>query len=133
MLLGTKEFIKEARIWRKRLGGGMRQVGILAAAGLIALEEGPKRLREDHQNAQRLADGLAEIPGISINPEKVVTNIVMYDISGTGKTSGEIVTALKEKGILAVGFGNSIRMVTHLDVSKDNIVDAIGAVDAICG
>ena len=111
----------------------MRQVGILAAAGLIALEEGLKRLREDHENARRLAEGLAEIPGISIDAEKVVTNIVMFDISGTGKTSGEIVTALKEKGILAVGFGNSIRMVTHLDVSKDNIADAISAVDAICG
>src|SRR5580765_7312869 len=73
ILLGTKDFIQEARIWRKRLGGGMRQIGILAAAGLIALEEGPKRLHEDHENARRLAEGLAEIPGISIDAEKVVT------------------------------------------------------------
>lgn len=125
ILLGSKDFIKEARIWRKRLGGGMRQIGILAAAGLIALEEGPKRLHEDHANAGRLAEGLAEIPGISIDAEKAVTNIVMFDISGTGKTSGEIVGTLKEKEILAVGFGNSIRMVTHLDISTDHIGLAI--------
>ena len=66
-LLGTKEFIREARIWRKRLGGGMRQVGILAAAGLMALEDGPNRLHEDHANARRLANGLAEIAGVEIN------------------------------------------------------------------
>ena len=132
MLLGTKDFIKEARIWRKRLGGGMRQVGILAAAGLIALEEGPKRLHEDHANAKGLAEGLAAIDGITIDVDKVATNIVIFDISGTGKTSAEIVARLKENGILAIGFGNSIRMVTHLDVSKDNIADAIKAVDSIC-
>jgi threonine aldolase len=126
MLLGTKEFIKEARIWRKRLGGGMRQVGILAAAGLIALEDGPKRLHEDHANAKRLAEGLAAIPGISIDVEKVVTNILIFDISGTGKTSAEIVESLAGKGILAIGFGNLIRMVTHLDVSTDAIETALG-------
>ena len=118
MLLGSNEFIDEARIWRKRLGGGMRQVGILAAAGLIALEEGPKRLHEDHRNAISLAKGLADIPGIEIDVDNVVTNIVIFDISGTGKTSPEIVDALKEKGVLAIGFGNFIRMVTHLDVSS---------------
>src|SRR5688572_283073 len=81
ILLGTKEFIQEARIWRKRLGGGMRQVGILAAAGLIALRDGPKRLHEDHANARRLAEGLAEVPGIKIDVEGVVTNIVIFNIS----------------------------------------------------
>jgi threonine aldolase len=117
VLLGTKEFIKEARIWRKRLGGGMRQIGILAAAGLIALEEGSKRLHEDHTNAKRLAAGLADIAGISIDVSKVATNIAIFDISGTGKPAAEIIAALKESGILAIGFGKSIRMVTHLDVS----------------
>ena len=121
ILLGTKEFITEARIWRKRLGGGMRQIGILAAAGLIALEEGPKRLHEDHANARFLADGLAEIPGIAIDVEKVVTNIVIFNISGTGKTSAEIVSELEENGILATGFGSLIRMVTHLDLSVNDI------------
>ncbi len=125
MLLGTKEFITEARIWRKRLGGGMRQIGILAAAGLIALEEGPKQLYEDHANAKALATGIADIPGIMIDIEKIVTNIVIFDISGTGKTSAKIVEMLKEKGILAIGFGNLIRMVTHCDVTIANITATI--------
>jgi len=131
ILLGTKDFIKEARIWRKRLGGGMRQIGILAAAGLIALEEGPKRLHEDHENARRLAEGLAEMPGISIDAEKVVTNIVMFDISGTGKTSAEMVDSLKHNGILAVGFGKSIRMVTHSDVSAANIDETVRTLSGV--
>jgi threonine aldolase len=125
ILLGTKEFIAEARIWRKRLGGGMRQIGILAAAGLIALEEGPKRLAQDHENAKELAKGLAEIKGIAIDVKKVVTNIVIFDISVTGKTAAEIVTALKENGILAIGFGNLIRMVTHCDVSQEDVKTTI--------
>ncbi len=121
VLVGSKDFIAEARTWRKRLGGGMRQAGILAAAGLIALEEGPKRLHEDHANAKALAAGVADIPGIAIDVESVVTNIVIFDISGTGKTSAEIVAALKDAGILAIGFGKVIRMVTHCDVSADDI------------
>lgn len=131
ILLGTKEFIKEARIWRKRLGGGMRQVGILAAAGLIALEEGPTRLHEDHKNARRLAEGLAEIPGIAIDVEKVVTNIVIFDISATRKSSAEIVESLKENDVLCVGFGDQIRMVTHLDVSVSDIANAVSALNEI--
>ena len=128
ILLGSKEFIDEARIWRKRLGGGMRQIGILAAAGLIALDEGPERLHEDHANAKALANGLAEIPGITIDPEKVVTNIVIFDISGTGKTSGEIVEALKTEGILAIGFGNLMRTVTHLDFDESDIATTISGI-----
>jgi threonine aldolase len=125
ILLGKKDFIAEARIWRKRLGGGMRQVGILAAAGLIALEEGPSRLTDDHENAKVLTRGLGEINGISLDYRTVVTNIVIFDISGTGKTSAAIVAALKTRGILAVGFGHQIRMVTHLDVDRDAISSAI--------
>jgi threonine aldolase len=121
VLVGSKDFITEARVWRKRLGGGMRQVGILAAAGMIALEDGPKRLHEDHANAKALAVGLTDIPAVAIDVESVVTNIVIFDISGTGKTSAEIVAALKDAGILAIGFGNVIRMVTHCDVSADDI------------
>lgn len=132
ILLGTSEFIREARIWRKRLGGGMRQIGILAAAGLIALEDGPGQLPEDHANARRLAESLAGIDGIGLDRGKVVTNIVIFDISGTGKTSGEIVTALKDRHILAIGFGNSIRMVTHCDVSGDDIFKTLAAMELIC-
>jgi len=131
ILLGTKEFIQEARVWRKRLGGGMRQIGILAAAGLIALEEGPQRLHEDHENALALADGLTEIAGISIDPERVATNIVIFDISGTGKTSAEICNRLKEQEILAIGFGSVIRMVTHCDISRDDIARALTALRSL--
>lgn len=127
VLLGSKDFIDEARIWRKRLGGGWRQAGILAAAGLFALEESPKRLHEDHQNARRLAEGLAEIPGIEIDPEKVATNIVIFDVSGTGKTGGEICARLKELGVLAIGFGSMIRMVTHCDVVREGIEETLKA------
>jgi threonine aldolase len=130
ILVGTKDFINEARSWRKRLGGGMRQIGILAAAGLIALEESPKRLHIDHENARRLAEGLAQIKGVDIDLDKVVTNIVIFDIAGTGKTSAEICGALKEKGILAIGFGNLIRMVTHCDVSWEDIIRTIDAISS---
>lgn len=131
ILVGKKDFIDEARSWRKRLGGGMRQIGILAAAGLIALEESPKRLHIDHENARRLAEGLAEIKGIAIDLEKVVTNIVIFDVAGTGKTSSEICAALKDKGILAIGFGNLIRMVAHCDVSRKDIDTTVYALAGI--
>jgi threonine aldolase len=121
ILLGTKDFIREARVWRKRFGGGMRQVGILAAAGLVALEESPPKLYQDHKNAKRLAEGLAEIKGISINPEKVVTNIVIFDVTRAKKAANQICAELKEKGILAIPFGNRIRMVTHYDISSEDI------------
>jgi len=133
MLLGSKGFIAEARIWRKRLGGGMRQAGIIAAAGLIALEESPKRLPEDHANAKRLAKGLSQIPGISIDVEQAVTNIVIFDISATGKTSAGICASLKEYGVLAIGFGGSIRMVTHCDVAQADIDETIAVVREIVG
>lgn len=131
LLVGSRDFIGEARIWRKRLGGGMRQVGILAAAGLIALEESPKRLHEDHANARRLAEGIANIPGVTIDVEGVATNIVIFDITGTGKNANDICTSLKEKGILAIGFGNKIRMVTHCDVSANAVNETIGTLQEI--
>src|SRR2546427_4911209 len=90
MLLGERAFIDEARIVRKMLGGGMRQAGVLAAAGLVALEESPKHLPEDHAKARLLAEGLAELPGIKIDPEKVVTNIVIFEGSATGMTADRI-------------------------------------------
>ena len=122
VLVGGKEFIGEARVWRKRMGGGMRQAGVLAAAGLIALEESPKRLHEDHANARRLAEGLAEMEGIKIDVERVVTNIVIFDVTGTGRTSTDICSRLKEGGILAIPFGPAIRMVTHCDVSAQDVL-----------
>ena len=125
MLLGSKVFIDQARSVRKMLGGGMRQAGVIAAAGLVALEESPKRLHEDHENARRLAEGLAELPGIKIDPEKVVTNIVIIDVAETGKTADGICAELRERNVLAIGFGSSIRMVTHCDVSHADIETAL--------
>src|SRR5881392_3800849 len=125
MLLGTRAFIDEARVIRKMLGGGMRQAGVLAAAGLIALEESPKRLPEDHANARRLAEGIAELPGLKIDPEKVVTNIVIFDVAETGQTADAICAQLRERGVLASGFGSSIRMVTHCDVARADIERAL--------
>jgi threonine aldolase len=131
MLLGERSFIEEARRWRKVLGGGMRQAGVLAAAGLVALEETPPRLEEDHRNAQRLARGLADLPGILIDPERVVTNIVIFDVSGTGIAADEICARLKEQGILASGFGSSIRMVTHYDVSREDVETALREIKTV--
>jgi len=133
MLLGEKDFINEARIWRKRFGGGMRQVGILAAAGLIALEESPKRLHIDHENAKKLAKGVANIKGISIDAERVQTNIVIFDVSATGKTSAEIIEELKKENIFAIPFGKSIRMVTHCDVSREDIEKTLNSLEKILG
>jgi threonine aldolase len=131
MILGTREFIREAWRIRKMLGGGMRQVGVLAAAGLIALEETPKRLHEDHANARRLAEGVAEMPGVSINPEAVVTNIVIFDVTETGQTPAAICEQLKSENILAAGFGSAIRMVTHYDVSAADIETTLAALSKI--
>lgn len=125
MLLGSRALIDQARALRKMLGGGMRQAGVIAAAGLVALEESPKRLHEDHENARRLAEGLAELPGIRIDPEKVATNIVIIDVADTGKTGDAICAELREGGVLAIGFGTSIRMVTHCDVSRADIETAL--------
>lgn len=122
LLLGSREMIERARVYRKALGGGMRQVGILAAAGLIALEKHPAKLAQDHANARRLAEALAEMPGIKINAKKVQTNILVFDISGTGKDTAAFSAALKQKGVLANGINpTQMRMVTHSDVSRDEI------------
>ena len=126
MLVGSREFIEKAHITRKLLGGGMRQAGVLAAAGLIALEETPKRLHVDHQNARHLADGLSNIPGISIDPQKVVTNILIFDVRGTGRSATDVVGALAKHNVLCGATGEStIRMVTHYDVDRAAIDRAL--------
>lgn len=131
VLLGSKRFIDQARTWRKRLGGGMRQVGILAAAGLIAMEETPKRLHVDHENARFLAEGLAGLPGIAVDVERVVTNIVILDVSGTGKEQAAICGELEKAGILALGWDTKIRMVTHYDVSKEDIEKTLDVMNRV--
>jgi threonine aldolase len=126
MLAGTKEVIARGRLYRKRLGGGMRQAGVLAAAGLIALEESPRQLPEDHRNARLLAEGLARIPGIHLDPARVQTNIVIFEVAGTGLSSSDISTRLKQKGVLMNGISPThMRAVTHHDVSRPDCEKAI--------
>jgi threonine aldolase len=132
MIVGSREFVERCRSIRKMLGGGMRQAGVLAAAGLIALEKGPGRLQVDHDNAQFLARRLAEIPGIRLNPSKVQTNIVIYDVSPSGRSSGDFLKTLAGRGVLAVPVDNTkVRMVTHLDVTRADVEKAATVVREI--
>ena len=133
LLVGTRAFIDLARIYRKSLGGGMRQAGILAAAGLIALEQHTQRLQQDHDNARFLAQALAEIPGIRIDPRKVATNILVFDISGTGLDATEFTQKLAQRHVLCGGVTpESVRMVTHLDVDHEACARALDAVREVC-
>jgi threonine aldolase len=126
MIVGSREFIEKARIYRKMFGGGMRQVGVLAAAGRIALEESPKRLSIDHQNACRLAEGMVEIPGLRIDPAKVQTNIVIFDCQQTGLDAVQLCDALKPHGVWALDTAPySVRFVTHCDVRAEGIERAL--------
>ena len=134
MIAGSREFIERCRSIRKMLGGGMRQGGVLAAAGLIALEKGPKRLQVDHDNAKFLATQLASIAGITLDPAKVQTNIVIFDVKKTGWSSGDLLKALSERHVLAVPVDNDrVRMVTHLDVSRNEIEKASKIVEEVTG
>jgi threonine aldolase len=107
----------------------MRQAGVLAAAGLIALEEMPHRLGEDHANARFLAAELAKLPGVQIDPTRVQTNIVIFDITGTGLATIDLTKALKARGVLMNGINpRQMRAVTHFDVSREQCVTAIAAI-----
>jgi threonine aldolase len=118
LLVGSRELMDRARIIRKGLGGGMRQAGILAAAGLIALEEGPRRLHEDHANARLIAERLARLPQVELDLETVRTNIVIFRLRGNGDASA-LVSNLGQRGVLCGTSGqNGIRFVTHLDVNR---------------
>jgi threonine aldolase len=129
MLAGNSSLIAKGRLYRKRLGGGMRQAGVLAAAGLIALEDTPQRLADDHANARFLAEGLAGVPGIQIDPRKVATNIVVFDVSGTGRASAEISARLKARGVLINGINERLmRAVTHYDATRADCAQALEAV-----
>lgn len=130
VLTGGAEFIKEARRWRKVVGGGMRQAGLLAAAGIYVLENHVERLAEDHANAVRLAEGLAEIDGCVSDPEKVQTNMVFVGLPAE-KLDG-LIEQLKAQGIL-VYKGNPMRLVTHHDVSTEDIDTALSAFQNILG
>lgn len=112
----------------------MRQAGILAAACLIALEDGPKHLKQDHDNARYIADGLAKIPGISIDPKSVQTNILIFDVSGTGNNTTEMAKRMAENNVLCSGVNPKImRFVTHRDVTRRDCEHALAAVEAMVG
>lgn len=121
LVVGDEEFIERARKWRKMLGGGMRQAGVIAAPGIIAIEKMVDRLKEDHENARRLAEGLAKIHGISINLQTVQTNIVRYNIAGLDIDTERFVSKLAEYGIKTRGSGKDVRMVTHRMISREDI------------
>ena len=119
MVAGSKALIEKARIYRKMFGGGMRQAGVIAAAGLIALEKSPARLHVDHENAKLLAEGIAEIPGLKIDPKKVRSNIVIFDCAQTGMTAVELCDAVHAHGVWAQDTAlYSVRVVTHCDVDR---------------
>jgi len=131
-VVGRKEAIAKGRSYRKRLGGGMRQTGILAAAGLMALEEMPKRLGEDHANAKFLAAALAQIPGVQVTPPQ--TNIVIFDVAGTGRLASEISARLKELGVIinpVTPSGPTMRAVTHYDVDRAGCERAVEALTSV--
>jgi threonine aldolase len=134
LLCGRRDFIGEARRVRKMFGGGMRQVGVIAAAGLLALRKGPARLPEDHENASRLAHALADVPGIDLDPAAVRTNIVIFRLKPElcGGSSATFLGRLKEAGVLGVPVSaDKVRLTTHRDVSREGINRAIAAVRGI--
>ena len=127
LLCGARAAIAEARVVRKRLGGGMRQAGILAAAGLVALDRHVARLPEDHRRARRLAEALAALPGFALDPARVVTNIVVAGVAPP-RRSADVVAGLKAHGVLAGEWGpEQVRFVTHLDVDDVALDLAVAA------
>jgi threonine aldolase len=125
MLCGDAEFIREARRVKIVFGGGWRQAGIVAAAGLIALEEGPKRLHEDHARASVLAAAVAEVLPGALDPSSVETNIVFVDVESIGLPLIQTMDLLADKGVKVVPVAGKIRMVTHVDIDDEDVDSAI--------
>ena len=125
MLCGSREFIRRSLSVRKLFGGALRQVGVLAAAGIVGLEKMVARLGEDHDNARLLAEKLAEIEGLSIDPNEVRTNVLFFEVTRAGMTAPDLSKALKEHGILANAVDeHRIRMLTHNDVTREDCLSA---------
>jgi threonine aldolase len=127
LLCGPSDFIDEARRVRIQFGGGWRQAGVVAAAGLVALEEGPKRLQQDHDNAKRLAEGIDDLFPGAVDLEAVETNIVFVNHESVGMSPPEIVARLQIEAVLAGIVAGRVRMLTHRDVSSTDIDRALGA------
>lgn len=131
MLVGPRSFIDYGRRVRKALGGGMRQVGVLAAPGIVALTEMVGRLHEDHERAKRLASAIAELPGIQLNPEEVQTNIIVFGFSHPKFSVAEFLAELRKRKILALATTGGIRFVTHKDIDDEDVERAIAAFQEI--
>ena len=134
VVCGTQDFIDKARRARKVLGGGMRQAGILAAAGIISLNEMVRRLAEDHANAKKLAVGLAETPGLSIDPDRIHTNIIFFEVTHADMKPEQFVQQIETEGVrmLPVG-GQKVRAVTHYHITSADIDRALGVISKVMG
>ncbi len=129
VVVGSYEFVEKARKVRKVLGGGMRQAGIIAAAGIVALEKMVSRLQDDHENAKRLAEAIAKIKGIQVDLKRVQTNMVLLNTSGLKVDDTIVLSKLKERGVLVSMMGkHTLRMVTHLGIERAHVEAAINAV-----
>jgi threonine aldolase len=132
LVFGSKDFIKRVHRFRKMVGGGMRQVGFLAAAGIYALDHHIDRLEEDHRKAKKMAQGLAGIKNVLIRPEEVETNILFFDVSPSERTAHEVAAALREKGVRVHPTAKTrIRCVAHLDVSFADIDRALEVIEGV--
>ena len=127
-IAGTAEAIDEAWLWKHRLGGAMRQSGLMAAAAIFALDENVERLKEDHERARTLAEALKELGAEVVEPE---TNIVFFDMRSCGKSNYQVVEELSKKDVLMSEIGNQIRAVTHLDIDDNDIESAINSIKQV--
>ena len=132
VLAGPAPFIEKAWRWKHRLGGAMRQAGVLAAAGVYALERHVTRLADDHANARRFAERVARIPGVALDPASVETNIVIFDVSGTGRRAIDLRAALLGQGIrIGAESDGRMRAVTHHDVGEEGVLEAAQRLAAV--
>ena len=132
VICGNKDFINEARRARKVLGGGMRQAGVLAAAGIVSLNEMVERLAEDHANAKQLAVGLAQIPGLIVDPDQIHTNIIYFEVKREGMTPQEFVQRIDAAGVRMLPLGpQRIRAVTHYHITSEDIDHALGVISKV--
>jgi threonine aldolase len=129
VVVGSKDFIEEADRWRKMLGAGMRQVGVIAAAGIVALDSMVDRMQEDHDHARHIASRITEMKGISVDPEHIQTNIIRFGVPE--HTGNQIAARLKEEGVYINGGDSDLRIVTHYGVSSEDYEFAISALDRV--
>ncbi len=131
LLAGDADYIARARRYRKMVGGALRQSGVIAAAGIVALEQMIDRLAEDHENARRLAHGLAPIPGLSIDPDEVESNLVFADVDPERTSGREIMERAAAEGVKFGGKGDRIRLVPHYGITADDIDYAVAAIERV--